>query len=101
MQYFLLKLTPPRPTFPMDMSSTEAAIMEEHFVYWRGLLADSKAVVYGPVLDPSGVYGMAVLEVEDEHSAREVGNSDPTIKAGAGFSFQIHPMPDARVRPQR
>jgi uncharacterized protein len=97
--HYLLKLTPPRPTFPLDMSAVEAAIMQEHFAYWRGLLADSRVVVYGPVMDPSGTYGMGVLEVEDEHAAREIGNNDPAIKAGAGFSFQVHPMPDAQVRP--
>jgi hypothetical protein len=83
----------------MDMTSAEAAIMQEHFAYWRGLLADTRAVVYGPVMDPSGPYGMAVLEVEDEDSARKVGINDPAIKSGAGFSFQVHAMPDTRVRP--
>lgn len=98
MQHFLFKLVPPRPTFPMDMTATEAAIMQEHFAYWRRLLGDSKAVVYGPVMDPSGPYGIAVLEVEDEDSAREIGNNDPAIESGVGFSFQLHAMPDARVR---
>jgi hypothetical protein len=100
MQYFLFKLTPPRLTFPIDMTPAEAAIMQEHFAYWRGLVADSKAVVYGPVMDPSGTYGIAVLEVESEHSAREIGNNDPAVRAGAGFSFQVYSMPDTQVPPQ-
>jgi uncharacterized protein YciI len=82
----------------MDMSSTEAAIMQGHFAYWRQLLADGRAVVYGPVMDPTGAYGIAVLEVEDEDSARAIGNNDPAIKSGAGFSFQVHAMPDSQVR---
>jgi uncharacterized protein len=97
MQHFFYKLTPPRPTFPMDMSSREGAIMEEHFTYWRSLLADQKAIVYGPVMDPSGAYGVAVLEVESEALAQEIGENDPAIRAGAGFSFQVHTMPDTQV----
>jgi hypothetical protein len=100
MQYFLFKLIPPRPTFPMDMSSDEAAIMQEHFAYWRGLLAQNRVVVYGPVMDPAGTYGVAVLEVEDEPAARDVGKNDPAIRADAGFSFQLLSMPDTQVRLQ-
>jgi uncharacterized protein len=98
MQHFLFKLSPPRSAFPMDMSSSEAAIMQGHFAYWRQLLADGRAVVYGPVMDPTSAYGIAVLEVEDEDSARAIGNNDPAIKSGAGFSFQVHAMPDSQVR---
>ena len=99
MSHFLLKLIPPRPTFPMDMTEAEGAIMQEHFVYWSGLIAGRTAVAYGPVMDPNGTYGIGVLELEDEVTARAVGTNDPAIKAQAGFSFELHAMPDAQVRP--
>ncbi len=46
-----------------------------------------------------GSYGIAVLKLEDEAAARAVTVNDPAIKAQAGFSFEVHPMPDAQVRP--
>ena len=99
MSCFLYKLVPPRPTFPADMTEAEGAIMQEHFAYWSGLIAERKAVVYGPVMDPQGGYGIAVVEVASEASAQQIAVADPAVKAGAGFfSFAVHHMPDAQVR---
>jgi len=54
------------------MTEAEATIMQEHFAYWLGLLEQRKVVVVGPVLDPKGTYGMALLEVEDEAMAENL-----------------------------
>ena len=51
-------------------------------------------------MDSKGTYGIAVLEVADESTARNIAENDPAIKAEAGFSFESHKMPDAIVRPQ-
>jgi uncharacterized protein len=72
MNYFLYRLIPPRPSFARDMTEAEATIMQEHFAYWLGLLEQRKVVVVGPVLDPKGTYGMALLEVEDEAMAENL-----------------------------
>jgi len=72
MNYFLYRLIPPRPSFARDMTKAEATIMQEHFAYWLGLLEQRKVVVVGPVLDPKGTYGMALLEVEDEAMAENL-----------------------------
>jgi hypothetical protein len=99
MNHFLFKLVPPRPTFPSDMTEAEGAIMEAHFGYWAGLIADRKAVAYGPVMDPNGTYGIAVVEVADEAAARSIAADDPAIQSTAGFGFELHAMADAMVRP--
>jgi hypothetical protein len=65
------RLTPPRPSFAVDMSEAEAGIMAQHFGYWQSLLEDGVAVVCGPVADPTGVWGMAVVESEGEQDVRE------------------------------
>ena len=98
MDHFYYRLIPPRPTFPGDMTDAEGAIMDEHVVYWSELIGERKAVVYGPVLDPLGVYGVAVVEVEDEATARAIASGDPAITSQSGFRFELHPMPDAKVR---
>ena len=54
------------------MTEAEATIRQEHFAYWLGLLEQRKVVVVGPVLDPKGTYGMALLEVEDEAMAENL-----------------------------
>jgi uncharacterized protein len=55
-------------------------------------------VVYGPVMDPNGSYGIAVLDVEDDAEARRIAEADPAISVDAGFGFEVHPMPDTIVR---
>lgn len=99
MSHFFFKLIPPRPTFPMDMTEDEGAIMQEHFIYWEDLIAKGKVVAYGPVMDPKGTYGIAIVEIEEEVTAQNIAENDPAIQSNAGFSFEMHPMPDARVRP--
>jgi hypothetical protein len=98
MPHFLYKLIPPRPTFPGDMTEVEGAIMEDHFGYWAGLIAQRRVVVYGPVMDPNGGYGIAVLDVEDDAEARRIAEADPAIGVDAGFGFEVHSMPDTIVR---
>jgi hypothetical protein len=99
MAHFLYKLIPPRPTFPGDMTEDEGAIMQEHFGYWGSLIKAQQAVAYGPVMDPKGSYGIAVIEVEDEAAATGIAENDPAIVSNAGFAFELHPMPGAIVRP--
>jgi uncharacterized protein YciI len=97
--HFLYKLIPPRPTFPADMTDDEGAIMQEHFGYWAGLIEQRRVVAYGPVMDPNGNYGVAVLDVDDDAAAQRLAQDDPAIRSDAGFGFEVHPMPDAIVRP--
>ncbi len=99
MNHFLFKLIPPRPSFPTDITETEGAIMEAHFGYWAQVIADGNAVAYGPVEDPRGTYGIAVVEVSDEAKAQHIADDDPAIRSMAGFGFELHPMPGAMVRP--
>jgi uncharacterized protein len=93
MAHFLYKLIPPRPSFAEDMDETEARLMSEHADYWRGQLERGTVVIFGPVAEPEGSWGLAVLEVNDENAARALVVEDPAIKAAdAGFGFEIHPM---------
>jgi hypothetical protein len=98
MKHFLFKLIPPRPTFMADMTPVEAKIMQEHLAYWRSLLDRNVAVVFGPVLDPAGAYGVAVVRSAGESQVRALATEDPAIKAQAGFRFEIHPMASAVYR---
>ncbi|MGD0115693.1 MAG: YciI family protein [Dehalococcoidia bacterium] len=96
-QFFFLKLNPPRPTFPADITDAEQAVMREHAAYWTGWTERGKVVVFGPVMDPNGVFGMAVIEAESEDEVRGLIASDPVTKAGLG-SYEVHPMRVGAVR---
>ncbi len=93
MKYYLFKLIPPRPTFPADMTPIEAKLMQKHSEYWQNLMRKGLVVVYGPVSDPRGSYGIAVLQLDDDMDANTLGADDPTVKANVGFQFEIHSMP--------
>jgi len=80
------------------MKEAEAKIMQEHAAYWKGLMDRGLVIVFGPVADPKGVYGVAILELEEEADANALAMNDPTIKANVGFSFEVYPMPRAIVR---
>lgn len=75
--YYFMKLNPPRPTFAMDMSDEERKIMTAHVEYWKSNVEDGSMVVMGPVLDPSGVYGVGVLGVDDEQQLIDLIAKDP------------------------
>ncbi len=77
MKHFLFKLIPPQITFPDDMTGQEGKVF---------------APVFGPIADPNGVYGIAILEVEDENVALDIRKNDPAIKANLGFKYEIYPM---------
>jgi hypothetical protein len=88
---FLYKLIPPRPTFVQDMTEFERKIMQEHAVYWKGLIVDGIAVVFGLVLDPLGPWGVGIVDVANESVARAIGTNDPAVKEGS-LTFQVYPM---------
>lgn len=78
-KHFLYKLFPPRPSFHLDQDENETKMMQAHMGYWKELTNKKNAIVYGPVFDPKGVYGMAVIEVENEQQADEIAKNDPAV----------------------
>lgn len=97
-QHFVFRLTPPRPTFAFDQTPEEARVMAAHIDYWRGLLDRGIAVVFGPVLDPAGGWGLAVAEVESNDHAERIRLEDPVTRAGIA-TIDAVPMLGAIVRP--
>jgi uncharacterized protein YciI len=91
MPHFLFKLIPPRSSFAQDMNDTERNLMQQHAAYWKQLLEKGAALIYGPVFEPKGSWGLAIIEVENEAAANELALNDPTIKANL-HTFEMHPM---------
>ncbi len=97
MKYFFCRLLPPRPTFAQDMTAAEARVMQEHGAYWTDLAEKGTAIVFGPVADPQGVWGLGILRVKDEAEAQSLTANDPVIKAAIGARYEILPMPRAVI----
>ena len=91
MKHYIYKLIPPRPSFNLDMTDEEKKVMGLHIGYFRNLFEEKKVIAYGPVLDPSGVYGMAILEVTSEIEATEIAKNDPSVVEKIN-QFELIPM---------
>ncbi len=92
MAFFLMKLIPPRRSFPADASAPELEAMERHSDYIRHLIDTGVVFAAGPVMDPEGTWGVAIAEADDEVDARRLCADDPVIRAGLGFRWDILPM---------
>jgi len=88
-KHFVLHLLPSRPSFAMDMNEEERAIMQQHVVYWRELMDKGMVIVYGPVMDPKGPYGLGVVRVDDEEQLKTLIANDP---AGTINRYEYFPM---------
>ncbi|HEY8121456.1 MAG TPA: SRPBCC domain-containing protein [Myxococcota bacterium] len=98
--YFLIRLLPPRPTFMQTMTSAERDVMRDHVGYWTQLLGEGAAVAFGPVADPSGGWGVSVVEVEHPNEVNGLIANDPAKRSGLGFQYEVLPMLRAIVRPR-
>lgn len=87
--HYFLKLNPPRASFTLDMTPEERAIMTAHVQYWAPYVQDGTVIVLGPVADPKGGYGIAVIGVQDSSRLDELVTADP---ANGLCSYEIHPM---------
>lgn len=99
MSAFVLRLKAPRATFALDMSDDERAIMVRHAEYWRPLIESGQMVIFGPVLDSSGSWGLGVVEADDEEELRAFAADDPVVTTGTG-TVEIGKMLGGFVRPR-
>ena len=93
---FLFRLIPPRADFAQTMTVEEQQAMAEHMEYWQQLLQDGRVVVYGPVADPEGVWGLGVLRASDRAEVLEIGERDPSVVAGIN-TFEVFEVMGGRT----
>ncbi len=75
--YVFVRANNPRPTFHLDMTTEERELMQRHVAYWTAIAERGLAVVFGPVLDPQGVYGVGVYRVDDMAHMQRLLDDDP------------------------
>jgi hypothetical protein len=91
--HFLFRLLPPRATFAHDMTSAEAEIMQRHVLYWTGKMQEGAVLLFGPVADPNGAWGLGIIRGANLAEAEALRDGDPAIAANIGFDCELLPMP--------
>ena len=84
MSTFVFRLQASRPSFALDMTDEEREIMGRHAAYWQPFIDSGQMVVFGPVLDSTGSWGLGVIEAEDEDELRAFAAGDPAVTTGTG-----------------
>ena len=95
--YFFIRTNNPRPTFHLDMTPAERETMTNHVAYWTERARDGISIVFGPVADPHGFYGIGIYRVRDEEQMRRLLADDP---ANGLLEYEVTPMADAVVGPE-
>ena len=99
MPTFIFRLKAPRPTFALDMTDEEREVMGRHAAHWQPFIDSGQMVVFGPVLDPTGSWGLGVVEAEDEDELHAYAATDPAVVTGTA-ELEIGKLLAGFVRPR-
>jgi uncharacterized protein YciI len=99
MPTFVFRLKAPRPDFAMSLTEPEREVMGRHAAYWQPLVDSGAMVVFGPVLDGTGSWGLGVVEAEDEDELRAFAAGDPVVTTGTA-EIEVGRMLAGHVRPR-
>ena len=99
MATFVFRLISPRPNFALDMTDEEREIMGRHAAYWQPLVESGQMVIFVPVLDSTGSWGLGVVEADDEDELRKFAAGDPVVTTGTA-TIEMGKMLAGFVRPR-
>jgi uncharacterized protein YciI len=99
MTTFVFRLIAPRPTFALDMTDDERKIMGAHAAHWQPLVDSGQMVIFGPILDDTGSWGLGVVEADDEDELRAFAAEDPAVTSGTA-NIEMGTMLAGFVRPR-
>jgi uncharacterized protein YciI len=99
MAAFVFRLKAHRPNFALDMTDDEREIMGRHAAHWQPLIDSGEMVLFGPVLDGTGSWGLGVVEAEDEEKIRALAADDPAVTSGTA-AIEIGKMLAGYIRPR-
>jgi uncharacterized protein YciI len=98
MTTYVFRLKAPRPTFAFDLTDEEREIMGRHAAHWQPYIDAGRMVVFGPVLDSTGSWGLGVVQAEDEEEIRAFAASDPAVTSGTA-NLEVGRMLSGFIRP--
>ncbi|MDR6872999.1 uncharacterized protein YciI [Bosea sp. BE125] len=97
MKYYLCKYIPPRADFLATMTTDEKDWMKQHGAFLDALLEKGQIVAHGPVMDPTGGYGVSLYRIADDLEIETITSEDPIVRNGAGH-YEHHPMLHLKAR---
>jgi uncharacterized protein YciI len=59
------------------MTDDEREVMGRHAAHWQPLIDSGQMMVFGPILDGTGSWGLGVVESDDEDALRAFAAKDP------------------------
>jgi uncharacterized protein YciI len=77
------------------MNAEEKALMQQHVGYWMEHMQAGRIVVFGPVGDPKGPWGLGIVRAADLADMQAFQAGDPVIRAQRGFHYEILPILNA------
>ncbi len=63
--------------------------MMQHMGYWQEHMKEGRVIVFGPVFEPTGVYGLGIVAVNSEKELSDFMNNDPALQINR---FECYPM---------
>jgi uncharacterized protein YndB with AHSA1/START domain len=84
-KFYVARLLGSRPNFRTTLSAEELAMMQRHIAYWQPLMGQGKVLALGPVDDPKGSWGLALMRVESEAELRDLQSRDPAVLGGLRY----------------
>ena len=88
-KYYVIKLIPNRADFAQTMTSEERSIMQQHIAYWKEYMSQGIMLIFGPVLDPTGVYGLGIISADSDEQVKQLTGNDPASKIN---KYEYYPM---------
>jgi uncharacterized protein YciI len=80
------------------MTEEEQEVMGRHAAHWQPYIESGRMVVFGPVLDSTGSWGLGVVEADDEDELRAFAAEDPAVTTGTA-QVEIGKVLTGFVRP--
>ena len=56
--------------------------MDRHAAHWQPYIDSGRMVIFGPILDDSGSWGLGVVEADNEEELRAFAARDPAVTTG-------------------
>jgi len=88
-KYFMLKFLPRKPNFAQTMTDEDRKIVVQHHEYWKKHVDSGIALLFGPVFDPKGTFGICIVAVDSEREISKLMENDPASNI---HNYEYYPM---------
>ena len=73
--------------------------MGRHAAYWKPFIDSGQMIVFGPVHDSTGSWGLGVVEADDEEQLRAFAAGDPFAVTMTG-TIEVGKLVTGYIRPR-